>query len=512
MFRAWGVRYAANRTAVHPSLRDKLSGLARDRSADVQLQVAIASRKIKEVDALAILADVLVHCGQDKLMPAIVWPNLHPLLETEAWRFASLVKDTKPLPPAVATLMPRILDRILSAPTPDTAAVAALLSQTIERNPNLAANCIAAISAKAGGLNDATLAQLRTQLGPALQKLLDDPKPTPLRLGAQMLAARLGLAPLESEVVRRKFTSAAEPDALRLQALDALIAFRDPSLLEALPGVLTSAPPALATKILTSLGRVEDAKLADTLLPIYAKLSPDVEPLAIDLFMQREPWARKLLDAVLAGKLPKSVLNANHLRKILDSNDREAVWAVEKAFGQVRQERNPDREKVVSEMTAFLRDNPGDPVAGQRVFKNLCGQCHTIYGEGQNVGPDLTGNGRASFEQLVSNVFDPSLVIGPAYQVTTVVTRDGRNLTGLIAEDNEQRIVIRLPGEGEEAVPKNQVKYTRTSRLSMMPEGVESLLERKDLIDLFAFLSLDKPPGDPAASPIPGAPNPLKRP
>src|SRR5206468_3157766 len=135
-----------------------------------------------------------------------------------------------------------------------------------------------------------------------------------------------------------------------------------------------------------------------------------------------------------------------------------------------------------------------------------CAQCHVIYGEGGKVGPDITANGRASFEQLLSNVFDPSLVIGPGYEVTTVVTKDGRNLTGLIAEDNEQRIVVRLPGEGEETVPRRNVKYTRASKLSMMPEGIETLLEKKDLADLFAFLALDRPPDDPAAKLIPGAP------
>ena len=41
----------------------------------------------------------------------------------------------------------------------------------------------------------------------------------------------------------------------------------------------------------------------------------------------------------------------------------------------------------------------------------------------------------------------------------------------------------------------------------MMPEGIEALLEKKDLADLFAFLSLDKPPADPAAALIPGAPD-----
>jgi putative heme-binding domain-containing protein len=197
----------------------------------------------------------------------------------------------------------------------------------------------------------------------------------------------------------------------------------------------------------------------------------------------------------------------------METNDREAIWAVEKAFGAVREERNPEREKVVAEMGDYLRNNVGDPHAGQRVFKSFCGQCHAIYGEGAKVGPDITSNGRSSFEQLLSNVFDPSLVIGPAYQVTTVVTKDGRNLTGLMVEDSEQRLVIRLPGEGEETVSRNNVKYTRVSKLSMMPEGIENLLARKDLADLFAFLELDKPPGDPTAKPIPGAPpsGPLKR-
>ena len=63
-----------------------------------------------------------------------------------------------------------------------------------------------------------------------------------------------------------------------------------------------------------------------------------------------------------------------------------------------------------------------------------------------------------------------------------------------------------MAGEGEETVPRNNVKYTRVSQLSMMPEGIESLLDKKDLADLFAFLALDKPPADAMANLIPGAP------
>src|SRR5204863_9210947 len=57
-YRAWGVRAAGNFGNVSRAIREKVAALARDSSPDVQLQVAIASRKIKYFDALPVLTDV----------------------------------------------------------------------------------------------------------------------------------------------------------------------------------------------------------------------------------------------------------------------------------------------------------------------------------------------------------------------------------------------------------------------------------------------------------------------
>jgi len=508
--RAWAVRAAGNFGEVTPAIREKIAALAHDPSADVQLQVAIAIGKIKQSRALPVLDEVLTHCGEDKLIPAIAWPSLHPLLETNAAQFVSLVtargQTAGRLSPALASLAARIVERVLNAAEPDVRAVATLVEFVSAHDTGRAGECLSAVSAQLAALKEPQVRQLKTEFNPVLRQILAQHPNSPLALSAELLAARLGIAGIDAAAVRARFTSANEPEATRVQALEALVAFRDPSLLGALPPVLATGSTHFLTRVFAALGRVDDPKLADVMMAEYPKIAPELQPLAIDLLMQREPWARKLLDAVLADKLPKSVLNANHLRKILESNDRDALWAVEKAFGQIRYERNPEREKVVAEIGEYLRSHIGNAQRGQVVFRNFCGQCHTIYGEGGKVGPDITSNGRTSFEQLLSNVFDPSLVIGPAYQVTTVVTKDGRNLTGLIAEDNAQRIVVRMPGEGEETVPRNNVKYTRVSKLSMMPEGIEGLLSKEDLADLFAFLALDKPPGDPAARLIPGAP------
>jgi putative heme-binding domain-containing protein len=190
----------------------------------------------------------------------------------------------------------------------------------------------------------------------------------------------------------------------------------------------------------------------------------------------------------------------------LASRDRNLAAMVKKQWGEVRAERNPQREQVIARMRDLLRNQPGDALRGQVVFQRVCGQCHKIHGTGQEVGPDITSNGRSSFDQLLSNVFDPSLVIGPAYQAVTVITADGRVLTGLLAEDSEQRVVLKTQGGKFETVARQDVDEVAQSKLSLMPENLEQQLKPEELADLFEFLVLDKPPQDPTARRIAGAP------
>ena len=84
-----------------------------------------------------------------------------------------------------------------------------------------------------------------------------------------------------------------------------------------------------------------------------------------------------------------------------------------------------------------------------------------------------------------------------------VVTGDGRVLTGLMAEENEQRIVLKTQGGKAEVIPADDVDEVAVSPLSLMPEGLEQQLQQQELLDLIAFLRLDKPPTDPAAKLIP---------
>ena len=113
---AWIVRLLGNVGRASPAQIETIRKLGREGAPDVQLQVAIAARKIDGVDPLPVLVEVLAHAGDDKLIPHIVWQNLHPLLETRSADFLAEIKkyDLKKTP-SLAKIMPRVTERILAA-------------------------------------------------------------------------------------------------------------------------------------------------------------------------------------------------------------------------------------------------------------------------------------------------------------------------------------------------------------------------------------------------------------
>jgi putative heme-binding domain-containing protein len=249
--------------------------------------------------------------------------------------------------------------------------------------------------------------------------------------------------------------------------------------------------------------------VADVVLADFAKLADDLKPKALDVVTQRDSWAKVLMKHVADRKIDAAAINVNQARRLLASKDKELVALVTKHWGMMRTERNPEREKVVREMGELLARTRGDAKRGIAVYKNLCGQCHKIHGEGADVGPDITGVGRQTFELLLSNVFDPSLVIGPGYHAVTVFDKRARSVSGLLVEDGPTRIVLKVQGGKQEIIPRSRIDKVDVSKLSLMPEGIEKQLKPNELADLFAFLALDKHPDDPKARYIPGTPRGL---
>lgn len=514
--RAWGVRAAGNMGKVEGSISRQIIQMARAERPEVLLQISVAARKIEGLDPIGTLLDVLCACGNDKLVPAIIWQNLLPLLDRDVQKLLHLAASKQKEvghSPNVSALLPRVADKLLSVQRPDPKVLGALFHVLIRgplANEEAARACMAALRARVlnGEITGVTLDGIAATVLPEVRTVMGKKSEGHYFPEDVLLAATLK-DPAAFEQVRDEFTRGRQNEKILLKDFEVLIYLKDVSALVAVPGALAGAGDqrdSYRAGILAALGRCDDPIVAQYVVGAFDHMPPELRPRAVELLTQRPVWGKRLLRAVADKRVPAWAINANQARRLLNSKDSELVKLVRDHWGTLREVRNPEREKIVARMGDFLRNRPGDAKAGAVVFKNLCGQCHKIYGEGQDVGPDLTSNGRASFEQLLSNVFDPSLVIGASYQATTVLTKNGRSLTGLVAEDSPARVVLKTQGGKLETIARDQVEEINVSSVSLMPEGVENQLKPKEIVDLFAFLVLDRPPGDPAARKIPGAP------
>ena len=313
------------------------------------------------------------------------------------------------------------------------------------------------------------------------------------------------------------FTDTGAPTPRRVEALRSLIAAgATRGLPESLQRVFDSPGNNLEFQsgVVDSLSALRDQSTSVAAAGILVERLPQwderLKPRVIEVLTQRPAPSRLLLTAIQSGRINRDALNLNQLRRIATFKDESVQALLKELYGAIREGRDPEREQVVNKTRDFLNGTPGDPVKGEAIFKKVCAQCHKLHGEGAEVGPDLTRNGRNSWDQLLVNMLDPSQVIGPGYQARILVTDDGRTLTGLPVEESDTQVVLKVQGGKLETIPRDQIEVYKVSELSMMPDQLEKQVTPQELADLMSFLAHDRHPRDPEAKLLPGAPNPTR--
>ncbi len=521
MIRNWQIRLAGNQLDKNLSLPDLRQRLQKQSSARERLQAVITTAKLMRAqrvaggggaeidDAFSIFVDALDKAESDPLIPRVVWQNLHPYLESHAETFVKCLEDPriKSNEPLLA-MMPRIIERFLGCQTFDPKPVSRVIDLLTVIRPEVAAQGLGQIATKVQNreLPAEQVASMKLAIEPRLHAILKGSPGSPMYLPAAFLCTSWN-DPVGVLAVRSVFASDQFSLDQRLAAFNALVTANDAGLVDSIATTLdsSSTTPELKSQILASLSKLNDPKVADLIVARYQQFDAELQPRAIELLTQRAIWAKRLLRAIGDKQIAATAININQARRLKDLNDEELTAQLATQWGQVREGRDPDREQYVANMRQLIRKTPGDPFAGERAFKKICAQCHKIYGEGAEVGPDITLNGRNDFNQLVSNVFDPSLVIGAGYRSYTVVTQQGRVLNGLLAEDSPQRIVLKVQGGKQEVIARADVDEFKVSEISLMPEQLERQLTPQEIVDLFAFISLDKHPSDKTARKLAGA-------
>ncbi len=160
----------------------------------------------------------------------------------------------------------------------------------------------------------------------------------------------------------------------------------------------------------------------------------------------------------------------------------------------------------------------GDPLRGSNIFHSrqmACTQCH-IVGEGASpLGPNLAAMPKDVaandlVAHLVQSVLQPSAIVRPEYRGLTIITDEGKSLTGLVARETADEVVLRdvAAGGREIAIPVSTIDERVPATTSLMPGGLANLLaDRGQFLDLVAYLAAVAAGGPSKANEL--APDPL---
>ena len=130
----------------------------------------------------------------------------------------------------------------------------------------------------------------------------------------------------------------------------------------------------------------------------------------------------------------------------------------------------------------------GDARSGKNIFMMRCASCHTLFGEGANTAPDLTGAERTNLESMLLSIVDPSVAIREGFTLFELQTKDGRNLVGFITEREANRLTLRDLSGQLTTVSADQVAKERPIPTSIMPEGLLDTLSDREIVDFFTYL------------------------
>jgi putative heme-binding domain-containing protein len=265
-----------------------------------------------------------------------------------------------------------------------------------------------------------------------------------------------------------------------------------PKLLE----ILEKSPSGrLQSAALAALQRFSDSKVADALLSVYPRLSKELRARAANSLCMRSTWAAKLVDAVEAGRVAQSEVGFEQLRQIAGLKDDELMRRVEKRWGRVQPESPEEKRNTINRLRLVLRpsgaagrEGKGDEAAGKKLFQQNCAVCHRLFGEGNQIGPDLTGADRKNTELMLLSIVDPSAYIRPEYVSYEVLTRDDQSVNGLMSESTPAAVTILDRNNQRQVFARDRIKEIRESRLSLMPEGLLEAMTPQQLMDLFSYL------------------------
>jgi putative membrane-bound dehydrogenase-like protein len=482
--RVWAVRLLTQERAVKDRTRRALEQMAgAESSAIVRLYLA-ASLQVLPVTDRVRLAEALLKRTEDAgdhNQELLIWYGIESIASQNPELALKLIRDSRLQKPRIYAAR-RIVEQITEKP--------AVVNSLVK----LAAN-------GTRGLQRAVLEGMSAGLNGWRQA----PKPKDWEWASRKLRAledeSIGKWVQELDVV---FGSGRALDELRKIALDG--SADAVSRRAALQVLIENKPDDLAKVLLQlvnvretegvavrGLAVVDDPQVAKKIVDRYARMKPADRLAAIGTLASRASYAAYLLKAVENGRIARGEIRAFHARQIRSLGDPKLEESLREHWGEVRTS-SAEKKKLMAKHRQRLTPavlQKADLVEGRQLFNLVCASCHTLFGEGKDIGPDITGANRNNLEYLLENIADPSAMIGGDFRMSVINLKNGQVINGAVLRDTGRTLEIQTATE-KVTIDSGDVKTRKQSALSLMPDGLMEAMTDEQIRDLFAYLMSPK--------------------
>ncbi len=497
--RVWSVKLASwNSLALEPSATAKSGDVTmhqglrllaeKDNSPLVRRTVASKLQTIN-LKQRAPIATALLQRAEDKddpVIPLLIWYGIEPVVGADPQTGLALASASK---------MPKVTGFIYRRMT-ETAEgwdVVFVEADKCEDPAQKEALVTSLLDARKRGVPQAE----RFENWPGTIGLLRG-EPTPK---LKQLVFELAVLEKEPDAINQARAILADPKALRPQrelALTLLLQNQDTATAPLLHRLLESepaAPPSLRRAAIQALASLPHPDNAKTLLAAFASLAPAQQTEVVNALATNKQDAVRLVQAVRNEKVPRQLLSPFLLRQMQALQHPPLNRLLHEVLGDINAPK-ADLEAQTAKYLALLTPEAltkADAAAGKMVYTATCGACHKLFGEGQNVGPDITGSNRKDLAYLLENVLDPNAVIGKDYQLNLFTMKDGRVMGGIVKEESEAAVRVAMMGGAEFLLTKADIAKREVSKQSTMPEGLFDALPQEMLLNLVKYLQSDGP-------------------
>lgn len=483
--RLWTARLLCDGSSVSPAVAAALARRAAiEPDVEVRSQLACSAKRLPALDAMPIVRALLARSedARDIHLPLLLWWAIESKVGTDPEAVLALFNDRAvwDLPMVRATIEERLMRRFAAAGTRrDLADCARLLAMA--PGPDHIKRLMEGFEAAVAGR---ALTGLPSELTDALT-----------RHGGQSVT--LGLRQGKPDAISQALHELSDDRADRakqLQILQVLGEVRRPACVPVLLRLACHSPDnALRSAALSALAPYDQPGIADEVIKSYANMSDDVQASAQNLLVTRRAWAIRFLDAMDARVIDPRGVAREIVEKLLFLGDNRVTALATKLFGSIKPSTSADLHAQIDRLAALIGAGSGVPKPGKQLFDRQCLRCHTLFGKGGKVGPDLTTYRRDDLDTMLLNIVNPGAVIREGYATQVVSLVDGRVLSGVVVEQDKNVVVLRGSDGKDVVVARADIDTMHQTSTSLMPEGLLQGLTDQQVRDLFAYLRSTQP-------------------